>query len=262
MSRLQIVGDKLLDQFALNIPGVDQYAFVDNPSFKTDTIGTFAMRIRFTTVLTGVAIRGILSYGVKDAGNNSQLTFVQRWNSDSGIAIPYRSNPFPDVIGRPTHNGTIARAYGNNVFTAGAWGLLGIQSNGSAWQWLWNGSSIGATAWLGAANTGLWLGGISGTNHRLALGAQFVSNAPAIFSDQRSNEVMYFNRLLTSGEWTWLHNGGVPRNPHGDPALMSACRMWLRCGDSRDNGTTLFDESGYGNDATLVNMNATNYVTP
>jgi hypothetical protein len=247
-----IVGSQFLDQFALETNGSTQYAFCDNPSFKADTQGAFAFWYRPTTVLSSTGVKSLISYGVKDAGNNSQLTFLQRWNVSTTIGIPYRSNPIPDIVGRATHNGTIDRAYGQHVFTAAQWGLLGVQSNGSAWEWFWNGASIGGVPALAGLNTGLWLGGISGSDHRLVIGSQFTANVDMNFSDQRSNEVLYFNRPLTSGEWTALYNGGVPRNPHRIPSLWPDCKLWLRCGDSRDNSTTMFDESGNGNDFTLV----------
>lgn len=242
--------------------GTDEYAYRDNPSFKGDTQGCFAFWYRPTTVLSTLGFRDVISMGVRDAGNNATFSIRQRHNASLTINATYRNQPILDTGLRPTNGGTNNLVYADHILSAGVTGLWVVQSNGSATQHAWNGTLLTSTAWNSTSNVGDWLGDISGSDHRLTLGCQFINNGATMFSGHRMNEVLYFNRPLTSGEITWLYNAGVPRNPHRDPALWSACRLWLRCGDSRDNGTTLYDESGYGNDFTLVNMDGSNYVAP
>lgn len=235
----------------------NEYAYVDAPSFGADTQGSFAIWYRPRVVLTSEAFRGLISYGVNGA-SNAQLTIAQRWNTSAAINATYRSQPIPDVIHRATNGGTVNRAYGNHIFNAAAWVHWVCQSNGTAWEHWINGSSVGATAWSGA-NTGDWLGDVSG-GQRLVFGSQWVNNAGAYHSDARVNECQYFNRPLTSGEVSWLYNGGAPRNPHRG-GFGTDLKSWWRFGDSRDSATTIYDEIG-SNHLTLVNMDASNYVAP
>ena len=64
---------------------------------------------------------------------------------------------------------------------------------------------------------------------------------------------------MTAPEVTEIYNGGVPQNPH-KLSFGSEVAAWWRMGDSRDDATTVYDEVG-SNDLTLVNMDASNYVT-
>jgi hypothetical protein len=258
MARRIIVGSQFQDLKATEFNGIDQYAFVDDPTWKADTQGAFYWWYRPTTVLSSMANQTIVGYGVRDAANNSMLRFLQRWNSDASIASPYRNQPIPDVFGNTTHNGTTLRTYGNHIFTAATWGLLGIESNGAQWTWTWNGVSIGGTAWQGSVNNGRWLGNISGTAHRLAVGCAFLSNAPISYNNNRTNELLYFRRPLTTAERTALYNGGTPTNPRRVVPVADIGSHW-RMGESRDNSTTIFDEIG-SNNLTLVNMSSAQYV--
>jgi hypothetical protein len=246
-----LIGSTLRDVLCTEFNGSTQYGYVDNPTWKADTQGAFYLWYRPATVLSATGGKMFVSYGVKDAGNNSQLSFVQRWNNNIGILAPYNSQPIPDALGRPTHNGTIARAYGNHIFAATTWVLLGIESNGSTWTWTLNGVAIGGTGWLGASNTGLWLGGVSGSDHRLAVGAQFVANAVMSYDNNRTNELIYFRRPLTSGERTALYNGGVPRNPR-EVVAESDIGSWWQMGDADDTNALILDRVG-SNNITLVN---------
>jgi hypothetical protein len=261
MSRLQIVGDKLLDQYALNIPGVDQYAFVDNPSFKSNTQGAFLFRYRPTSGFSSNGVRGVIGYGVKSAGNDSLFQIVTRRNSSTAINATYRNQMIPDAVSRSSHGGSIATGYGVHIFSVSTWCSWICQSNGSAYKHYINGVDVGATAWIaGGTNNGDWFGDISGTDHRMTVGSQFTSNAPLAYSDHRHNEMIYVNRPLTAGEATLWHNGGVTSNPHR-LSFRADIVSWWRMGDSRDDATTIYDEIG-SNHLTLVNMNASNYVTP
>jgi hypothetical protein len=248
-----LIGSTFLDQFALQTNGSTQYAYRDNPSFSGDTQGAFVLWYRPTTVLAVNGAKRILGFGRNNAGNDSTFAVEQRHNNSVNIAPTWRNQPIPSVVHRATNGGTSNSVYGEHIFAATTWVHMVIQSNGSAWQIWINGTNVTGAFWVtGGANNGAWLGNLSGTDRRLTLGAGWQANALMAPSDQRSNELLYVNRPLTSGEIIALYNGGVPRNPHRIPSLWPDCKLWLRCGDSRDNSTTMFDESGNGNDFTLV----------
>lgn len=258
MSNLAIVGSSFLDEKATSFNGVDQYAYCDNPSFKGDTQGAFLFRYRPTTVLSSQGARAILGMGVRSALNNSIFLLIHRWNNSLAISTPYRSNPIPDISCRSVNAGAVSSGYGNHIYSAATWISQITQSDGTAYKHYIEGADVGGIGWQQDGNTGDWLGDVSGSDHRLVIGAQFISNGVQNFSDHRHNEMLYVNRPLTSGEAMEWHNGGTPRNPHG-LSFIDDIVSWWRMGDSRDDGTTIYDEIG-SNDLTLVNMTVSNYV--
>lgn len=82
-------------------------------------------------------------------------------------------------------------------------------------------------------------------------------NASGALKRSNRTEVVMGMGSIGSTEVTWLYNGGTRRNPHRYPLG----HTWYRMGESRDNATTIYDEIG-SNNLTLVNMDASNYVTP
>jgi hypothetical protein len=257
MARRIIVGSQFQDRKATDFNGVDQYAFCDNPSFKSNTQGAFLFRYRPSSLLAADGIKGIMSMGVLDAGNNSSFRILQRYSGSTSIDPTWRSRPIPDVACRSANGGSSSSAYGQHIFSNATWVNWVVQSNGTAYQHSIDGNLITSAGWLGA-NNGDWLGDVSGSNHRFAIAVQFQSNSPQNFSDHRHNEILYVSRPLTALEVAEWHNGGTPSNAHRlsfRPDIVS----WWRMGESRDNGTTIFDEIG-SNNLTLVNMSAANYL--
>lgn len=252
-----IASARFTDLKATNFNGSSQYAYVDNPSFKTDTQGAFAFWYKPTTVLSATALKTTVGYGVRDVGNDSLLQFVQRWNTSPSILAPYKSQPIPEVLARKTNGGTNNAAYGNHIFVAATWVHWVIQSNGTAWTHYINGASVGATAWIGT-NTGDWLGDISGSDHRLVFGGRFRSNVADNFDDNQTNEAIYVNRPLTSGEITTLYNGGTPPNIRG-VGLGSALKSWWRFGDRGDTSSLILDRIGTNH---LTTVGSPTFVTP
>jgi hypothetical protein len=149
--------------------------------------------------------------------------------------------------------------------TLGAWHHIVVQSNGTAWAMWVNGVSQTMTRWDGfaTANNGNWYGDVSGSDHSLSVGARFMSNVygPNYYAGLMDEVVYLTGRIFTSGEVAEIYNGGTPMNPHR-LSMISELTTWWRMGDSRDSATTVFDELSGGNDLTLVNMDASNYVAP
>lgn len=253
-----LIGSRLGDTTAMNFNGTDEYAYVDNPSFKADLQGAFSIWYRPSTVLAASGLETIIGYGVRSAGNDSMLTLRQRYNGSASIAATWRNKPIPDINERMTHAGTTNLVHGQHIFSSGAWRHIVWQSNGSAYALYIDGALVTLALWGGsAANTGNWLGDMSGTDHRLAFGAHFQSNAPLQYNDCRLNECAYFNRPLTPTEITWLYNGGTPRNPRRG-GFGSDLKSWWRFGGASDDGSGVYDRIG-SNHLTLVNMDASNY---
>ena len=137
------------------------------------------------------------------------------------------------------------------------WYHVVLRYSGGAYSIWINGVAQTINNWFtqgsGAAPT--WFSGVSGgASRRLMLGA---NNGAGTLrpSDCRIDEVLIGTEAITGTEVAWLYNGGAPRNPHRYPLG----HTWYRMGDSRDNGTTVYDEMGSDN-LTLVNMDASNYV--
>lgn len=256
-----LIGSTFRDTLAAQFNGVDEYMYVDNPTFKANNTGAFAFWYRPDYVLGVNGNELCIGYGVKDAGNNSLWWNGIRRSTSATLAAPYRNVTIPEAVGRATNGGAVERAYGQHVFVATTWVHWVVQSDGSAITHYINGSSVGGFGWNGDPNNGIWLGDVSGADHRLAFGTGFASNAPAGYNGGRQNECIYVSRPLTTTEITALYNAGTPRNPHRVTSLGSDLKSWWRFGDSRDDATTVYDEIG-SNDLTLVNMDAANYVTP
>lgn len=259
MARAGIIGSQFLDSKLTDFNGIDEYAYVDDPSFKDDTQGAFLFRYRPSSLLTSNGVKVIISYGEKNAANNSIWFVSQRRNGGTTLPLAYRNQPIPDVFCRTTNDGAFNQAAGEHVFLNETWVSWVVQSNGAAWQHAINGSLIASNRWAaGAANTGDWLGDVSGTEHRLAVGSLFRANEIENYSDHRHNEILYVNRPLTAGEITEWHNGGLVSNAHR-LSFRSNIVSWWRMGESRDNDTTIYDEIG-SNHLTLVNMTSANYL--
>jgi hypothetical protein len=257
-----LIGSTFLDSFCADFNGIDEYVYVDDPSFKADNAGAFSLWYQPTTVLAAAGVESFVGYGVQSGANNSVFEFSIRRNVTLGTGT------FLEVLQRLTNAGTLRIYIGTTALSAGTWYHLVFQSDGTTTQVYINGvletlilrsGSVGNTS--NTTNNGEWLGDISGANHRMTFGARFFTNAPSSYNDNRTNECIYLSRVLTSGEITDLYNGGVPNNPYRVLGSDPDWKSWWRFGDSRDDATTIYDEIG-SNDLTLVNMNTSNYVTP
>ena len=96
---------------------------------------------------------------------------------------------------------------------------------------------------------------IIGNSQTLRLGQD---NGSSSFSDGNLDEVTTWNVALDRTEILELYNGRKPRDPKQHSQSGNLTNYW-RMGDG-DSATTIFDKVG-ADDGTLVNMDASNYVT-
>lgn len=249
-----LIGSQFLNLKATQFNGVDEYAYRADPTWKSDTQGAFSFWVYLPAVLGANGYIPLIGYGTTSGANDSGLMISARRLTTTG------SGTYLSMFVRATNGGT---NYGVSATTtalsAGTWYHVVAQSNGSARSVYINGVAQTMTVWF-TANSGTWFGGISGTNHRVAVASNYNAGAPSAYGSSRIDEIDYFNRALTGSEASWLYNGGTPRNPHRYDWAGAWHTRW-RMGDSRDDATTIYDEIG-SDHLTLVNMDASNYVTP
>lgn len=242
-----IIGSIFRDLKCAQYNGVDEASYRSSLSFGANTQGTFFIRVKIGSLITATSGAKCI-IGVASSSSSDLLLFRQFRNTGLGV-----TNNRLQVI--KTGAGAV-NFYGSTNLVAGSWMSLHFASNGSALSMGINGVAETLTT-LSGSNTGAWLGSIA-ANRFLSFGAQ---NIPlGLFFDGCLNEGMYFDRPLTPTELSWLHNAGTPRNPHRYD-WAGALKSWWRFGDSKDTGTTIFDEIGV-NDLTNQNMDAGNYVAP
>jgi hypothetical protein len=127
MGQIVIPGSQFVDEKAILFNGVDQYGWVDNPSFKGNTQGCFLGRYRPTTVLSAQGVKGVIGYGVKDAANNSLLAITKRYRTTIPGDPTYSSQPIPDIATRATNAAQVHTGYGAFIFPVGVWQSWGVQ---------------------------------------------------------------------------------------------------------------------------------------
>lgn len=254
-----LIGSTFRNALCAQFNGVDEHAYCDDPSFKADTAGAWSFWIKIDAVFGSENTDFVFGYGVKSGANNSIFHLGPR-------RFPATGTPtYMSITHRATNGGAIDGFSGTTTeLSAGVWTHVVVQSNGTAWSMWINGVSQTMTNWLGSgSNNGNWYGDVSGTNHRLTVGVQYVSNAiGANFYAGLLDEVTYLSgRVFTSGEVASLYNSGTRTNPRKLASIQADLETWWRMGESRDNATTIYDEIG-SNNLTLVNMDASNYGTP
>lgn len=254
-----LIGSTFRNALCAQFNGVDEHAYCDDPSFKADTAGAWSFWIKIDAVFGSENTDFVFGYGVKSGANNSIFHLGPR-------RFPATGTPtYMSITHRATNGGAIDGFSGTTTaLSAGVWTHVVVQSNGTAWSMWINGVSQTMTNWFGSgSNNGNWYGDVSGTNHSLTVGVQYASNAiGANFYAGLLDEVTYLSgRIFTAGEVASLYNSGTRTNPRKLASIQADLETWWRMGESRDNATTIYDEIG-SNNLTLVNMDASNYVTP
>jgi len=255
---ITITGSKFVNGACLALNGSDEYATKVDPSFKANTSGFWHLRFRLNAVFTVDGVQVMVGYGASAAGNDSTFYFGIRRYSVTGTGT------FFSFLHRPTNGGTnCGYSATTTALAAGVWYDLILQSDGSTYSCWINNVSQTMTKWFtsGSNNNGDWYGDVSGVSHTMSIGSHW-NNGPLAYFAGRLDEIGYIaSRVSTSTERTALYGGGTAV-ALTDVIPASDIKLYLRCGDSRDNATTMYDESGNGNDFTLVNMDASNYITP
>ena len=254
-----LIGSTFRNALCAQFNGVDEHAYCDDPSFKADTAGAWSFWVKLDAVYGSDDVDFIFGYGVRSGSNNSRFHIGPRRIAATGTST------YMSLVQSSTNGGTINGYSGTTTaLTAGAWTHVVVQSNGTAWSMWINGVSQTMTQWGGiGSNNGNWYGDVSGTDHRMTIGVQYVSNAiGSAFYAGLLDEVTYLSgRIFTAGEVASLYNSGTRTNPRKLASIQADLETWWRMGESRDNATTIYDEIG-SNNLTLVNMDASNYVTP
>lgn len=255
-----LIGSTFRNALCAQFNGVDERAYRDDPSFKADTAGAWSFWVKLDAVFAVNDADFIFGYGVRSGSNNSLFHIGPRRIASTGTST------YMSLVQSSTNGGQIHGVSGTTTPLGTGWTHVVVQSNGTAWSMWINGVSQTMTIWytIGTPlNNGNWYGDVSGTDHRFTVGVQYVSNAiGANFYAGLLDEVTYLSgRVFTSGEVASLYNSGTRTNPRKLASIQADLETWWRMGDSRDNATTIYDEIG-SNNLTLVNMDASNYVTP
>ncbi len=232
--------------WALRLNGTNQYGWMNNPTFKTDTSGCFSFWFKLDALFGANGFQTIIGYGVNNGANNSTITIGPRRLTATG------SGTYMNIVTRTTHGGTNNGVIGTTTpLVAGAWMYCEVESNGTAWAMRINNVTQTLTAFIGS-NTGDWLGDISGSDHKLVIGNNYNANAlgTSWFAGV-VDEINYINRTLTGPESTILYNGGTPRNA-SRIGLGTALKEWWRMGDRGDTTSNVIGRIN-ANNLTLVN---------
>lgn len=241
-----LIGSIFQDAKCARYNGSDETSTKTALAYGADTQGAVFIRVRLGSLITSGS-KSIIGFG--SDSSSDLISFRQLRNASTG------SNNRLQVI----KTGTGASNYfGSTNLVAGTWFSLVCQSNGSAYSIYYNGVAETLTN-ISGTNSGAWLGTLA-ANRQLGFPCQFSISGVGNLNDCDLNEGMYFNRALTGAEITWLHNGGVARNPHRYD-WAGALKSWWRFGDSRDDGSMIYDEIG-SEHLTNANMDSSNYVTP
>lgn len=212
---------RFLDQYAVTVNGTSQYLYVDDPTFKGNTLGSISFWFKVDALFAANGFNAMIGYGVKDAMNDATMMIGPRRLTATGTGT------YLNILTRTTNGGTNNGVIATTTpLVAGTWMRATVQTDGSAWSIYINGTLQALTTWIGT-NTGDWFGDISGTSHRLVVGANYVSNAiGSNYYPGKLNEGIYVNRINTGPEAAALYNGGVPNNPFRTIAPADVKAWW------------------------------------
>lgn len=250
-----IAPSSFLNTKCADFNGTDEYMSRTGASFSGDTAGAWSFWM--TTDVVFGANGALLAIGLANTATQPRFAIGIRRNTSTGTGT------YVSVVGVGVTAG-VANAAASGTTTALATGTLYhvvVQSNGTAYSMYVNGVAQTIVDWAGTGvANGNWFGDYAGAS-LLTVGSNSVLGVSAAFWNGTLDEMVYVpGRILTAGEVAEIYNGGVRSNPR-KLSFASEVSVWYRMGESRDDATTVYDEVG-SNDLTLVNMDASNYVTP
>ena len=237
---------------AIRFNGTSQYAWVHNPACHTETQGAMAFWIKFNAINTVDGVKRVISLHVSDPGNNSLYIFGLRRIVNYG-----NSNNYLDITYRQTNGGAVYATSGSTPISAGTQLHVAFGSDGVIYL---NGVAESANNWksdhldMAASNPNYWFGGISGSNHDLAIAVGRLAGSPSgnYGSFDMAKLLHLPGRPFTATEAAEIYAAGIG----GDPALLSMyaslAPIYLFNGDGDDSIGT--------EDLTMVG--SPTYVTP
>lgn len=246
-----LIGSTFRNALCAQFNGVDEYAQVLEPSYLSDTAGYISLWVRFDTVFSGASIQAKSFFAAAEPGATKAFRIGLRRSTQASI-----NNNIELFVGNATNHTFYAAT--TTTIAAATWYHVVVRYQSGAYAMWINGVSQTVSVWFtnGSGSTPVWFSGLTGTSRYVSVGRGYVINSPS-YADCRIDEVLIGTDSIGSTEVKWLYNGGTRRNPHRYPLG----HTWYRLGDSRDTGSTIYDEIGSDN-LTTVNMDASNYVTP
>lgn len=252
------------NELCTDFNGVDNYAYVDNPTFRGDEVGAVLMRVRRLSEFSANGQNTFCGMGHRngEAWTSSRIELrVARSSSGHGPGVP-------SIF---THNGSIGgnRTVQTNIAAAqlpqNVWRNLAWVQDGEACAFYVDGVSRASTTGS-ISDRGLWWANCGGDTVRFTLGCAWYASGSnpngfaSMYCDTVIDEVVVLGNVVpvTSDIQRYTGSGSV-RNPYriwSSPYI----RAWYRMGDSRDDPTTIYDATGNGNNLALVNMDEQNYI--
>lgn len=254
---MNVVGSAFSSYQCLEFNGVDQYAYIDNPSFRHDSQGSVALWMWRLTPYESNNTKKVCCMGHR--GTAVQWTpkriecSIHRGSSGHGPGVPILM-----TNDGSTNGAVIANANPLSQVPAGEWVHVVWTQDGVRGNVYVNGIVRPVTTPSGGDDKGLWWSVLDDSDTvRFVLGCGWFASAGSqtgftgSYIDSRIDEVTVYARALTDAEVLSLYGAGVARNPLRVVSRADIRSHW-RMGESGDDATTIYDCIG-SNNLTLVN---------
>lgn len=241
------------DFSALRFNGIDKYAYIPNPSFRTDTAGAFSFWFRLPELLTSQGTIPLFYLDSEDSGNNAGYFFLVRRNN--GYADPTKN--YLDMAYRGTNGATPSYKSGSTPLAANTWYHVTPGSDGKIYlnsaEEVYQRWSMGFPLYT----TG-WFGGVTATNKAAVIGSNRIGGVVTNYGKVDINDMIYLpGRDFTPAEVSEIHSKGMG----ADPRLMSfGGASGLMAWDFEKRLTPVI--GSMANTFTGVNIVEGDYITP
>lgn len=248
-----IVKARYTDFSALRLNGVDKYAYIPNPSFRTDTAGAISFWFRLPELLTSPGNIPLFRLVSEDSGGDAGYFFVVRRHN--GYADPTKN--YLDIVYRATNGATPSSKSGSTPLSANAWynavtgsdGKIYVNSAEEVYQ-RWN---LGFPLYT----TG-WFSGVTATAMAAVIASNRIGGVETNYGKVDVNDMIYLpGRDFTPAEVSEIHSKGMG----ADPRLMSfGGASGLMAWDFEKRLTPVV--GSLSNTFTGVNIVPADYITP